>query len=199
MKKLTAAILCACLVLSLAACGKPGDNSSSSPSASEPSSQASSAPKKGYTVKLGEMTEQDIADAIWEKGERKELDLTDAANFPKPDKIIYYTPGKTITFEKDSAEYEKVFSLNQARCQGEIGMYQTIVSDWSKLFKSESSIQYLYLSEYYSLFFNLTYPSEGGIPTFYWIVSPSSPTYHAAVFGPPSEPTELLAYLNSLE
>ena len=197
MKKLTVAILCACLVLSLAACGKPGDNSSSTPSASEPSSQTSSAPKKGYTVKLGEMTEQDIEDATWEKDERQKFDLLNAANFPKPDKIIYYTPGKTVTFEKDSEEYEKVFSLNQARCAGHVGMYQTGMYEWTPFFQAESALKYQY-SEYYSPIFNLTFDAGKGYytPQFYWIVAPSA---SSTVYGGLPEPTELLAYLNSLE
>ena len=198
MKKLTALLLCACLTFSLAACGTFGNNSSSAPSGrgSDVSSQANSSAQKGYTIKLGKLTDQDIEDITWEKDERKALDLTDAANFPKPNRIIYYQPGKTITFGKGTEEYEKVFSLNQARCSGDIGGIQTGMYQWTEFFQSESGLKYEYDMEYYSLFFNLTINDENIVHDFYWIVAPSS---NSTVYGMLSEPTELLTYLNILE
>ena len=197
MKKLIALLLSACLTLSLAACGTSGNNSSSAPSGggADVSSQANSSAQKGYTIKLGELTDQDIEDITWEKEERKLFDFTDAANLPKPDKIIYYTPGKTITFEKGTEEYEKVLSLNQARCSGDIGEIQMGMYEWTPFFHAESALKYQY-SEHYSPIFNLTRNGTYMVPDLYWIVAPSG---SGTVYGQLPEPTELLAYLESLK
>ena len=198
MKKLTALFLCGCLMLSLAACTQGGESSSSTsaPGKNEVSNRSSSTIRKGYSVDVGALTDEEVEKTTWEKDERKALDLTDAANFPKPDRIIYYQPGKTITFEKGTEEYEKVFSLNQARCSGDIGGIQTGMYQWTEFFQSESGLKYEYSMEYYSLFFNLTINDENIVHDFYWIVAPSS---NSTVYGMLSEPTELLTYLNSLE
>ena len=67
MKKLTALFLCGCLMLSLAACTQGGESSSSTsaPGKNEVSNRSSSTIRKGYSVDVGVLTDEEVEKTTW--------------------------------------------------------------------------------------------------------------------------------------
>lgn len=124
---------------------------------------------------------------------RVSIDLSDPSAFPKPDKIFYYHKGKEMVFESGTEEFEKIFSMNQARCPETLDQFQSTIFDWDDCFQKIDILEYWYDTQYHPLYFNIT-TTESSQYSFYWGVSRPG-----LLYGTLSKPTELLAYLNSLK
>ena len=193
MKKLIALLLSACLTLSLAACGTSGNNSSSAPSGggADVSSQVSSQQS---------IASQDNSNPT-RNGEKTSLDLSDWSKLPEPDEIVYFHERKEDRFTKGTTEYAKIFSLNQARCNRVIDLdfelLQTSFTPEEYIEDGYFLLEYRY-KEYNSVYFSLKPEMDSTC----WISTERSWGKYArgqGMYGDLPEPTELLAYLDSLD
>lgn len=125
---------------------------------------------------------------------RTQLDVADCTKLPKPDEIVYIHKGKETVFQKGSEEFQEIFVLNQDRCTQKMDMLKLAMVE--SVLKGYDRLVYRYQEKYESVTFNLTL-RDGDNPSDYWVSPQTTPTM--TFYGFVSEPTELLAYLDSLE
>lgn len=194
MKKLMALLLFGSLLLSLTACGLNGENSGGTPSGSgsDTPSQVSSSQQS--------IASQDNSSPT-SNGEKTSLDLSDWSKLPEPDEIVYFHERKEDHFTKGTTEYAKIFSLNQARCNRVIDLdfelLQTSFTPEEYIEDGYFLLEYRY-KEYNSVYFSL----KPDMDSTCWISTERSWGKYArgqGMYGDLPEPTELLAYLDSLD